>query len=254
MRTLCLLLFLTATALLAQPQAQPERDVLTLNNGWVLRGTLTQNTDSVGITLADGSYFAFSRDEVLRISSEPWTDPAKPPFVYPLQRGYYGTFGLALLTGQHPFGYPMVALDLQWTSGYQFGPRLATGGGIAVNFYESGFLLPIFAEVRGDLLERRFTPHYFARAGYSLPLYRIDQEQPWGNVEPLTEDRLGARGGLMGELGLGLKMYTRGSVGWLFALSYRHQRSREVRTGWDGSVIDRHNLMNRLGFRVEMMF
>lgn len=252
MRILCLLALLCISSLFAQTERQ--RDVLTLHNGWVLRGEISLSLDSIGITLADDSYFVFPRAEVASISREPWPETSsKPPFEYPTKRGYYGAFGLAILTGQSSYSYTSATLDLHWTNGYRFRPWLNVGGGVAVSFYESGFLMPLFAEARGDLLPRRLTPHYFVRAGYSLPLYRNDHYEDIA-IQPQSSQPTGARGGLMGEAGAGLKLYTRGGIGWLFALSYRHQRVLDHYLNWNGFVNERRNFLNRLGFRVELMF
>jgi len=253
MRILCLLVFLSIASLFAQTERQ--RDVLTLHNGWVLRGEISLSLESIGITLADDSYFVFPREEVASISREPWPEASDPePFVYPIQRGYYGAFSFGLLTGQSSYSYVSAALDLQWSNGYRLRPWLNVGGGLSVSFYESGFLMPLFAEVRGDLLQRRFTPHYFARAGYGLPLYQSDDYVEIDDIEPQTNESTGARGGLMGELGFGMKIYTRGGIGWLFSLSYRQQRMVDRYLNWEGFVNERRNYLNRLGFRVELMF
>lgn len=252
MRILCLLALLSLSSLFAQTERQ--REVLTLKNGWVLRGSVTQTPDSVGITLADDSYLVFPREEVVSLRSEPWPEPStRPPFAYPAGRGYYGAFSFAILTGQSTYYYTSATLDLQWTNGYRFRPWLNVGGGLAVNFYDSGFLMPIFAELRGDILPRRLTPHYFVRTGYSLPLYRSDRYENIVAV-PQTSASVGSYGGLMGEAGAGLKVYTRGGIGWLFSLSYRHQRILDRYLNWNGFVNERRHYLNRLGFRVELMF
>jgi opacity protein-like surface antigen len=264
MRSFCLLLtcsLILIGSTLAQDLSQ--RDVLYLTNGWVLRGTLVERGDSVGITLSEGSYFQFHQKDVLRKSTEPWQKPQamvqvlpkappKPPFVYPgNQPGYYWGFATTLLMGQDGYYNGTASLDLTLYNGYRLARQLQLGGGMGFSLYGWGPLMPVFAEIRGELLPNQNTPHYFARAGYNVPLYRNRGINTW-DVNTLTSSK--TKGGLMVEVGAGVNVYTRGGTGWLFAFSYRYQQVTDYYQNWNNMPVTRRNGYRRLGFQIGLLF
>lgn len=245
--------FLVLTCHMTMAQTQRLRDIVYLDNGWILRGTLFQTTDSVGIFTADDNYFKFHRDQVRRIEQEPWPNEdntsSKPPFVYDDKTGYYSGFAMSFLAGQSgPWGNPALTLDLSFFNGYRFRRVLQVGGGVGMSFYGEGPLLPIYAELRGDLLPHQMTPHYFARAGYAVALYRPDSFDENGIQQPSQ-----ARGGFMLEGGGGLKLYTRGSVGWFLGMGYRVQLADESFQNW-GRQVDQRLNYRRINVQVALMF
>lgn len=88
--------------------------------------------------------------------------------------------------------------------GMRVNPRTYFGIGSGVLFNNRGMTLPVFAEVRGDILKRKITPFWYCQLGSSIPLYRTSDEPDWwGN--PIYED-FKARGGLFYDVGVGMKV------------------------------------------------
>lgn len=89
-----------------------------------------------------------------------------------------------------------MAYSFRNTTGYRFFDALNVGAGFGVENFESVALnLPFYGEISGNILRRKFTPVYFAQAGYGVAVNLTKKGAP----NRLTQ----AEGGLMAAAGIG---------------------------------------------------
>ena len=250
----CLLLA-TPFLLRAQDSSNPKQDVLELKNGWELRGKLTLQDSMVVLVTQDGNRFTFKTGEVKKFYKEKLPKSKRQPpqeFVYPTN-GPAGLIQLAVLTGSEDFGggpTPIATADVQMAYGYRFNRWLQTGIGTGVSFYNRGYLMPWYADVRGDLFPTQGTLHYFGRLGYSLPLFQQDTwTDQFGN-----EREANPAGGLMYEMGFGVKVHTFQGTAWILSLSYRRQDAVFVSVPWRGNLIEDDVSFQRVGINLGVIF
>lgn len=171
MRKLLLLCVLLVGACL-HCMAQNYTEVVYLKNGSIIRGIIIEQVpnSSLKIQTADGSIFAYSMDEVVKITKEVGAS-----------RNKYERFGeKKSLKGYKGFvetGYIFDLSDcsanrfeLSTTHGYQFNNYLFVGGGVGIHYYtdtdEGSF--PIFASFRANFTNNKITPFADIKSGYTV--------------------------------------------------------------------------------------
>jgi hypothetical protein len=229
-------IYLLWLCLLSSPTllAQQTQDVLTLRNGWTLRGQVTQTADSVQINLYDGSQLRFARTEVTQQRQERFVSPA----IRYRQRGFQHFTELGpLATGNRASnGTTTSAFSLQTVNGYKVNQWFFAGVGVGIDLYAVQTFVPVFASLRGD----------FARTGARISFYFIDAGYGFNAT---ANDVAGQRfeGGALGAAGLGLKILFQGNTGFLLSLGYRFQQTAVVTApGRQNETINRVAL--RAGF------
>ncbi|GAB4424192.1 MAG: hypothetical protein OHK0039_41190 [Bacteroidia bacterium] len=202
-------------------------DVVYLQNGDTLRGSIIEMEpcDYLILEMIGGSKLRIAQDSVIRVLRQPsrYTSigyqalrPAKP--VVMRERGWQHQISLLFLSHSGTWG-PRLDPGIQYRLGYRWQPRLATGVGIGLEAYESGGIMPIYAEATGDFFRKRLTPCYLVQAGYGFSVIRA-----WNVVE--------SRGGLHYQAGLGLKYHTRSRSEWILSVGYKQQHSSESVEEW----------------------
>lgn len=214
----------------AQTSRSEEEDVVYLHNGSMIRGIIIEQVpgESVSIQVAEGRVFTFASHEIEVITREPSFyvginirfGKAYRPIIM-RDAGYYHRFTLGLGFTQGPWG-PQGNAALGYHVGYIFRPRLRAGVSTGFDFYEGGAIWPVRAEVMADLAFKPITPVALARLGYGFgiaPGWRHDV----------------FRGGLTGELGVGLRFRTRSRVTYMLTGGYKFQQTyqefRDFRPG-----------------------
>jgi hypothetical protein len=198
--------------------AQTMQDVLTLKNGWQLRGRVTTTPDSVRITVYGGSRFGFGRAEVLQLTQERFVSPA----IRYRARGFvqFTELGPLAAGNRASNGTTTSAFSLQTVNGYKFSQWVFLGVGAGVDLYAVQTFVPVFVSLRGDLSRRApRIPFYFLDGGYGL--------------NATTNDVPGAvfGGGPMGAAGLGLKILFEGNTGFILSAGYRFQQTTLTTAG-----------------------
>ncbi len=240
-------------------QPQHIQDVLYLKDGSIIRGRLIsyEATGKVRIEIIGENVLVFDTEDIARRAFE-----AKPtenrsrmerlPVKYKY-RGYYNLTQLGMLlhnpnnSQYNPQESPQ-SFNLQMINGYRFNRFVQTGLGLGLNFFQRGYTLPIFAELRGDILKSEITPHYYFSGGYSIPLYNGD-DLYWEEANPEIV------GGLLADAGVGVKINTPGQVSWVLTAGYRIQQSEHRYTDpWSQARIVEAYTHRRLSVQLGMMF
>ncbi len=202
-----LLFLFAALAMSVGVFAQNMRGTVYLKNGSIIHGTIVELVPekSVKILTRDGNIFAYTMSEVEKITNERVQTSTPDP-----NRGGYSKWN-GPETGYRGF------VDLNWTvgigesagadyigvltsHGYQICPYIYTGLGIGVNYFYNGSAvnIPIFADIRSDILEdRAVTPFVDLKIGYSV----LDAEGLY--LSPSIGCRIKAKRGLAFNIGVG---------------------------------------------------
>lgn len=246
---------LISSSLIAQddhPAASPKEDLVYLHNGWILRGkhSFSIGDSTLSIRTKDGNLFVFPKEEVLRIEQVKRLPTFSDDFVIK-DRGYTQLWSGAILWGSPDRSAYTTAASLhaQTLHGFKFNQYLTLSAGAGFSMYGPGLLMPLLADVRGDIGSGSIRFHYYVQGGYALPLY--DREEWWGEE---AEDVFTAYGGLTYDQGFGVHIFTRRKLSWVWTVGYRIQRNREVYDYPWGTTSDQQLTYRRLGFSLGMMF
>lgn len=126
--------------------------------------------------------------------------------------GHYTEIGALAATRNRPDNVTTAAFSFQTVNGYRFSNRLFTGVGVAADLYATQTIIPVFASVRTNLLDKGiFIPYLFADAGYGF------------DITTSTTD-LQYKGGVMFATGIGFKIRFSAVAGFHLNMGYRVQK------------------------------
>jgi hypothetical protein len=148
------------------------QDVIYLKNGGIMRGSIMEMVPDkyIKIKTNDGNVFVYQTTEIEKIVQEPAYEPKLliMPDSTGLKRGYYGVF-------EYGFGYTMgyangpFSTKINIINGYRICPWFATGIGVGVRVYfQEGLYIPVFADLRANLLNRKTSPYISLDIGYGF--------------------------------------------------------------------------------------
>lgn len=164
--------------------AQSLTEVLYLKNGNVIRGTIIEQVpnESIKIQTVDGSIFAYSMADVLKITKE------QQQFTNNQMRGsmnssntgvmsfknnnaaHRGYAGFVELGGGLGLNTAGAFVNMTTSHGYQIIPQLFTGIGAGAHFDIENSLIsvPTFVDIRYNILDNNITPFLDVKAGYAF--------------------------------------------------------------------------------------
>jgi len=216
--------------------AQRMQDVLSLKNGWILRGTLRPLPgDSVELETPDRQVFRFAQAEVRQTTQERATTPG----VRYKKRGFqhYTELGPLAISNRASNGTTTSAFSLQTVNGYRFSPAAFVGLGAGVDLFAVQTFVPVFVSFRSDLTSQGTRiPFLFFDGGYSFNATSND----------VPGQRF--RGGPLLAAGLGLKILFQGNTGFLLSVGYRFQRTQTESLLLGTRTEDFNRLALRAGF------
>ena len=192
------LLLITVLSTVARAQ---EVDHVYLKSGSVIRGNILEiePVDHVKIQDLCGNIWYYQIADVEKITKEPFA-PAKSTLSEPIGfgAGFVNMTTMGFLVGSSS-NQQRAPLSLQMVNGYRTPKGLFGGVGTGIEFLSNNYL-PLFIDLRGDLLGTDVVPYVMIRGGYSLPLASDHSEYN------TTYDY---SGGLLFGAGIGLKIRTR---------------------------------------------
>jgi hypothetical protein len=214
-------LFLLAICCNVQAQSKTNsRSKLYLKNNSVIYGTIVQkNAGTLTLQTQDSSRFVFNLSEVDSIGAEVLKTPGYRGF------GHYTEIGALASAQNRPDNVTTAAFSFQTVNGYSFNRQLFAGLGLGADLYATQTIVPVFASIRGNLLNKgSFIPYYFIDGGYGI------------NITSSTTD-IQYKSGLMFASGIGFKVNLNGKSGFLVSFGYRLQKgateSYGVKTNFD---------------------
>lgn len=222
-----------------------------LKNGSVIRGViLDDNYDKLKLETYDKSIWVFDKAEVDSIASvKKFKTSDRIEVKY---KGYYNISDVGLLFGNRTGYYSAPTfVSAQMINGYRFMPNLSVGIGVGAEYISNQTLLPVFGEVRYDLLKKSFTPFVTLQGGYGLPTKRGSDDY-YSSYQYF--------GGIMMNAAVGVKKYLAQNFGIVASLGFRHQQisySYSYSYYWDEAYNNEtftKNIYNRLAIRVGLVF
>ncbi len=132
-------------------------------------------------------------------------------------------------TGLH-FGEDQVSFAVHTLNGYQFNQYLGTGLGIGLNTFGDYLTMPVYATVKGYILDRKVSPFYFGDVGYGFA-WHSNNNSDYYQVSNL-------KGGYYWQLGMGYQVNFSNSA-FIMAIGYTNQDSQadyEYNPGWWGGT------------------
>lgn len=223
---LAVLLFACTTGLQAQQQKEPV--ILKLKNGSVLKGTLLQQSGGV-YELQIGSTARMSIPEEYVEQLLPDKQQRKKGYAL-LQTGLF--FGQR---DQGDIESILVAPSLQLSAGYSYRHWLQFGVGTGFERYGKIAVFPVFGELRGNILDKAFSPYYNLKVGRSFANVKNDFRYQH------------AEGGLMAEAQVGLNIDFK-DFSWQIGSGFHQQQVKLSGTapswGWGGMDNDRTQYRN----------
>lgn len=231
-------LFSAGLPLLAQ-----EVDHIYLKTGSIVRGRILEIApeDHVKIEDMSGNLWVYKMSEVEKISSEPY--PAgKPGYKGPLgfDAGFVNMTSVGFLVGSSQ-NEQVAPFSLLTVNGYRTSAGLFAGIGTGVEFLSRNYL-PLFLDLRYDLLGEDVVPYLIGKGGYSLPLDSEDSEY--------DIDYSYSGGPLLG-VGVGLKVRTRQHFAWDVSILYRYQEtSYKEMYDWNNQEYEYTDVYSRIEIRL----
>jgi hypothetical protein len=154
------------------------------------------------------------------------------------------------LRGGLLFGDENVDVSIHSLNGYQFNKYLGTGLGVGVNKFGNYVTLPIYATIKGYLMDRAVSPFYFGDIGYGFA-WDTNKNKDFYIVEDV-------QGGLYWQLGVGYQFNFYKSA-LVLSLGYVNQQSSADYTtfGWWGVgdiEVSEKRLLRRMSFSVGILF
>lgn len=176
MKKIFILVVVCMMAFITSATAQTMQEVVYLKNGSIIKGIVIEQIPgaSLKIQTYDGSIFVYPMSEVEKITKELATRQRNHNNTKPhhkemtLDKGYRGfaDLGITFGVGSHANS----RLELMTTHGYQIIPQLFIGAGVGAHYYvdASDIAVPLFADIRYDILNTPITPFTDVKAGYSV--------------------------------------------------------------------------------------
>ncbi len=156
--------------------AQGLQEVVYLKNGSIIRGIIIEQVpnESLKIQTNDGNIFAYNMSEVEKITKEPPIMRGKQSRGISIfdgngvQQGYRGFVEIGYTVGTGDWGTGRV--DFSTSHGYQFNPYFYAGLGMGVSYfhYEDLVEIPVFVDLRSDILNNWVTPYVDFKIGCAV--------------------------------------------------------------------------------------
>lgn len=232
------LIILSSPLLLGQ-----EKDHVYLKSGSVIRGKILEiePVDHVKIEDMCGNIWYYKIGEVEKITSEPFeselrADKASIGF----DEGFVNMTSIGFLVGSS-YNAQVAPFSLLMVNGYRSPMGLFAGFGTGVEFFSTTYM-PLYVDLRYDLIGTDVVPYVIAKVGYGVPLasdrseYDISYEYS---------------GGPLYGAGIGLKIRTREHFAWDIELMYRYQETsyKEI-YDWNNQEYDYTDIFNRIEIRL----
>ena len=147
--------------------AHAATETVYLKNGSVINGTVIEQIpgESLKIKTRDGNIFVFEMNDVAKISK---TEPISYSFHGGPEKGYRGFVDVGYTIGVGTFN--VGRMEVLTSHGYQICPYFFAGAGVGLNYYPDAeaVTVPIFADLRADILNNWITPFVDFKVGYTV--------------------------------------------------------------------------------------
>lgn len=235
--TLLLITILSSVAL-----AQ-EVDHVYLKSESVIRGKILEIEPADHVKIQDlcGNVWYYQIGDVEKITSEPFESRKNSvPETLGFGVGFVNMTSMGFMVGSSS-NEQRAPLSLLMVNGYRTPKGLFAGVGTGIEFFSTNYL-PLFLDLRGDLLGTDVVPYVMIRGGYGMPLSADRTEYN------TTYDY---SGGFLFGAGIGLKIRTRDHFAWDVELLYRYQEtSYTEKYDYNNQEYEYSDIFNRIEIRL----
>ncbi len=267
-----LFIFVISCLLSASLWAQTTlEDVVYLKNGSILRGQVLEYDPSanIKIKIKGGSVLVYASTEVLKMEKEEVTESPDVKVV-PLEavestetveaievweqhipeKGFYGTIAIGNIFPTIESNVPLPGFKLDAATGYRvhhaFG--IGVGAGVLLDFTQS--FLYGYGTIRGDILNKTFSPYYEINVGYGVPLSENSlflQQQGVQQIDVM-------RGGLYFRPSIGMRFGSRNQIHTFVDIGIHMQQAYYEGRTWNNFSYTEEYTYFRPSVRVGMLF
>ena len=226
---------------------------ISLKNGVKIKGGIVESFDDslLKVKIDDSTTFILRYDVIAKISFKGYGSVhsdikeklSNPPSLK--TESFYHEIRGGLL-----FGEENIDVSLQTINGYQFNKYLGTGLGLGINKFGNYTTLPLYAQVKGYIFDKKVSPFYFGDIGYGFA-WNTNKNEDLFELENV-------QGGLYWQLGLGYQInFYNSSI--IFTLGYINQDSKAdyiYYRPWDMDDVEisERRLLRRVAFSVGFLF
>lgn len=233
-----LLFILVSPVLLAQ-----NTDHVYLKSGSVIRGNILEIEPANHVKIEDlsGNIWYYKIDEVEKITSEPYESGTRnDQKALGFDAGFTNMTSLGFLAGSS-HNSQVAPFSLLMVNGYRAANGLFAGFGTGIEFFSTSYM-PLFLDLRYDLIGTDVVPYVVAKGGWGVPL-SYDRDEYNTSYE--------YSGGPLFGAGIGLKIRTRKHFAWDIELLYRYQETsyKEI-YDWNNQEYDYTDIFNRIEIRL----
>jgi hypothetical protein len=202
-------------------QAQVGNDILTLKDGSIIRGTITERiaNSHVRILTAEGAIKQFSIDEVENVKM---VGVKEAPVLKPI--GYFNSTGIGVMVGSTSYNKVVASPSFRTVNGITIGSRWQLGLGTGMEVVKRVAQVPIFFEGRYHLLKGDISPFVGVQAGYQFGL--TDSPNYYYYDYDPNMDFKRAQGVMVGSE-VGIRNLVKKHFGYSVSLGYRMQQVNE---------------------------
>lgn len=251
-------------------------DVVYLKNGSIIRGQVLEYDPSTNIKIQinGGSILVYASNEVVKMEKEEVkVEKEKEPAntnvkVIPLEtitstitsepvlweqnvpaKGVYGTASIGNIAPARGAFVPLPGFVLDATLGYRlhhvFAP--AAGVGMMLDFTQS--FAYAYASIRGDILNKTFSPYYLIDVGYGAPLSSVAPLNR-GDIQEVTL----MQGGLFIRPSIGFRFASRNKIHMFLDIGLHIQNAYYEGRTWNNFTYTEQYTYMRPSIRVGMTF
>ena len=252
LKVLFFLLLLGSLNPYIQAQLSTE-DVVYLKDGTVYYGKIIDQKvgEYIKLEFIGGSILVVEQEKIEKITRKPTRyRSVRRERNYPVRSLHYHEKGLykavsgAFAFSESRWGGPFLDLSLNYRMGYRFSRYLGIGAGVGLDGYQAGMIVPLFADIHGDLFRKYKSPYYHFQFGYGLGA------TPGWNVTEIE-------GGMMGYGALGIKIRSKRKVEWAFSVGFKAQENLErqwIGGGREPNIIERDIVYRRILWQTSLFF
>jgi len=234
--------FLCLSNLLLGQKEMPK--TLHLKDGSFLLGTVVGKSNEVNVwQLTDGTQITIPKEQVRFVKEKKANFRYLKNGKFKKTKGFYGMLMAGSLFEKklNEWSQEDHAVSVNLTVGYQLSSKFGIGIGTGYDVYGTP-IIPLFLDLKGDLLNTTVTPYYKLSLGYGFDNPTSEQKD---------NDNIEFDGGVLFHPSIGLKFYTRTNLAWLIDFGYRFQRY-DRKFVWE--VNPQRWTLQRTTFRIGMEF
>jgi len=238
-QTLVILLLTTFSPLLLAQEA----DHVYLKSGSVIRGKILEVEPADHLKIEDmcGNIWFYKMADVEKLTSEPFDTRMLSSQTAPgFNAGFVNMTSIGFLVGSS-HNAQVAPFSLLMVNGYRSSKGLFAGIGTGIEFFSTSYL-PLFLDLRYDLIGRDVVPYVVAKGGYGFPLS--------GDYSEYDISYAYSGGALYGA-GIGLKIRTREHLAWDIELLYRYQKTSYSEVyDWNNQEYEYEDIFKRIEIRL----